>query len=98
MTPQEATDRLREAGLRARLLDNGSILGGSHVDRSTCINVVHDAFIIEPDPEGVTVRFGEAQGEPMTLEDAVALVLRNVAPKPDVEPVPRVPSRGPVLY
>jgi hypothetical protein len=49
MTFQEAFEKLKEAGLHVRLLEERKeIMGGSHVDRSNTINTVENSFLFLP--------------------------------------------------
>ena len=102
MILQEAFDTLKAAGLYVRDLNNGSLLGGSHIDASGPIAVIEHSFAIMPDKDRYEVRtYASGQGpgvECPTIEDAVKYILDNIKPQPDIEAPPRPPSSGTVLY
>lgn len=98
MTPEQAVDRLRVAGLHARLMDRGDIIGGSHVDRSGPCNVVMNDFLLERQ-QGGSYRVcteKDTVGESLPLDEAVGLILKLIPPGEDIPAPP--PRPGPQEY
>jgi len=99
MTQSEAVEVLRKAGLHARALDRGDIMGGSFVDRSTNINVVQNSFWVYPVEGGLyRIQFEDVVEGSFTLEAAVELVTSRIPPGQDIEPTPRTPNPNGVEY
>lgn len=101
MNFQEAVERLRQAGLYVRPADP-DILGGSHVDATGLIRMVHNGFgiLAEADKYRLkTHRDGQGEGlGGLALEEAVQRVIEAITPQPNIEEEPKSTPKGTVLY
>ena len=101
MTPEQAFEKIRAAGLHARLMSEG-IIGGGFVDRRGNINMVEDPFQVtfhwNGDCKVLIGRLGLENTQVLPLEEAVDLIIKTVPPGKDLEPEPKPPSSGPVDY
>lgn len=103
MTLNQAVSQLKQAGLHVRLMDDSMIAGGGYVDRTGPCSMVMDSFSIQSQEGGFRTYIARVHPYPegtllSTLEEAVALVIKEVPPGKDLEPPPRPPSSGPVYY
>ena len=104
MTPQEAVEKLQKAGLHVRLLSNGEILGGSHVDRSGAVNTVENSFLLRPWNKPTTEWRGWLISERpentycLPLFMLVDMVIRRIHPQADIIALPRPSGTGTQYY
>ena len=99
MTQEEAFQRLKEAGLHVRQLDGGGLIGGSHVDASSGLNMVENSFLVTPESSKYKLQLQGSIESGLTLEETVDLVIQRVTPQANIEAPPRVTRPGePVLY
>jgi hypothetical protein len=49
MNPQEVIEKLKEAGLIIRRMDDGSFIGGGYRDASGSVAMIYDSFTIVPE-------------------------------------------------
>lgn len=96
MNQKEAVEKLKAAGLRTHDLDQFGIMGGGFVDRSANIGMIQDCYCLKPNPDGSY----ETQIEnlhliqDMPLDEAVALIIKSIIPKPDIEAPSRPSTPG----
>jgi hypothetical protein len=94
--PEEAFKKFRAEGIYVRTLDDGGLLGGSHMDASSGVRVIEQAFRLEPCRGRWNFHFQGKVHTDLSLHDAVDKVIETISPRPNIEAPKRVSTPGQV--